>query len=191
MADCGVTMRTPTITEWCDLLSRRTPIDEREHRSVQSFIAHATVLSDPFDESADPVHVTASAIVIDEVVGAERVVLHLHKRLGIWLQPGGHIDRGESPSVAALREAREETGLDVHHPDDGSLFIHLDVHPGPRGHTHLDLRFLVLARGDTPRPAEGESPEVRWFGFEEALAIADEGLRGGLLAARAVDPCAR
>jgi len=184
-------MRIPSITEWCDLLSRRTPVDERERRSTGAFIAAAATLVDPFDEHADPVHVTASAIVIDDVVGAERVVLHLHKRLGIWLQPGGHIEPGESPSAAALREAREETGLAVRHPDDGSLFVHLDVHPGPRGHTHLDLRFLLLARGEPPRPGEGESPEVRWFGFEEALALADEGLRGGLLAARAVDPCAR
>jgi 8-oxo-dGTP pyrophosphatase MutT (NUDIX family) len=112
-------------------------------------------------------------------------VLHLHKRLNIWLQPGGHIEVGEDPPVAALREATEETGLAVFHPDNGPLFFHLDVHPGPRGHTHLDLRYLLLANGDDdPAPAPGESQQVRWFSWEEATEVADAGLVGAIARAR-------
>ena len=96
------------------------------------------------------------------------------------MQPGGHIDDGEAPDVAALREAHEELGMPVAHPHDGPQLIHVDVHPGPRGHRHYDLRYLLLADDVDPQPGEGESPHARWFGADEAFVVADVGLRGGL-----------
>ncbi|HRE03250.1 MAG TPA: NUDIX domain-containing protein [Ilumatobacteraceae bacterium] len=159
-------------------VAARVPLDERERRSIDAFLAHFDALSSPFDEDADPVHVTASAIVI----GARGVVLHKHKRLGLWLQPGGHIDAGELPWDAAVREAQEETGLAIEHADQ--RLAHVDVHPGPRGHTHLDLRYVITAADADPAPPPGESQEVRWFGWDEAIAIADDGLRGALVALR-------
>ena len=69
----------------------RVAIDEREALSLRLFVEYFDRLDQPFSETADPIHVTGSAIVI----GPRGVVLHLHKRLGIWLQPGGHVERGE------------------------------------------------------------------------------------------------
>jgi 8-oxo-dGTP pyrophosphatase MutT (NUDIX family) len=154
------------------------PVDEREARSVATFLEALAGLTHPFDEHANPTHVTASAVV----TGQRGVVLLKHKRLGIWLQPGGHIDPDEDPIDAALREAREETGLDVVlHTQE---VIHVDVHPGPKGHTHLDLRYLVRADGECA-PGEGENPDVRWFAWPDAVATADAGLSGLL---RALEP---
>ena len=90
-------------------LSSRVPLDDRERRSIEAFVSALDSLEDPLNQEADPVHVTGSAIV----VGPRGVLLLRHKRLGIWLQPGGHVDPGETPWNAALREAGEETGLDV------------------------------------------------------------------------------
>jgi 8-oxo-dGTP pyrophosphatase MutT (NUDIX family) len=147
----------------------------RERHSRARFLAELNRLSDPFDRNADPVHVTGSAIV----VGPRGTVLHWHKRLGGWLQPGGHIDPGETPWQAALREAGEETGLPVRHPDDGPRLVHLDVHPaGP--HVHLDVRYLLVGEDVEPAPPPGESQQVRWFTLAEAIALADPGLVDGL-----------
>lgn len=162
------------------------PVDEREERSIVAFLAAYDDLTEPFAEAADPVHVTGSAIV----VGERGVVLHRHKRLGIWLQPGGHVDPGETPWDAARREAAEETGLVAEWPAGSGgcalppRLLHVDVHPGPRGHTHLDLRYLLVAPPDDPRPGAGESPDVAWFGWDDAAAIADAGLIGALAAGR-------
>ena len=150
-------------------LQRHRPREPREARSLQRTLAMLDWLRAPLDETADPTHVTASAIVLG---GDDRVLLHLHKRLGIWLQPGGHVDPGESCEQAALREVAEETGLAGELIEDVPL--HVDVHEGPRGHVHLDVRWLVrVPTGAVPAPADGESPDVAWFAPDDALAATD------------------
>jgi 8-oxo-dGTP pyrophosphatase MutT (NUDIX family) len=152
----------------------------REVASQQRILAELDRLADPCNEQADLTHFTASAIV----VGPRGTVLHLHKRLARWLQPGGHIEAGESPDQGALREATEELGLPVSHPPDGPRLIHLDVHEAALGHVHLDLRYLLVASDVDPAPPPGESPEARWYGWDEAHAAADDALVGALTIAR-------
>ena len=156
--------------------------DGREEQARTHVLAALDRLARPFAEDGGPEHVTASAVV----VGRRGTVLHVHKRLGVWLQPGGHVAEGETPWDAACREAHEETGLAVRHPPGGPLLVHVDVHPGARRHVHLDLRYLLLAPDDDPAPSPGESPVVRWFSWDEALATADVALVGALRAARLV-----
>jgi 8-oxo-dGTP pyrophosphatase MutT (NUDIX family) len=153
----------------------------REVAAQERFVAELGRLRHPCDEHADPTHVTASAVV----VGRRGTVLHLHKRLGIWMQPGGHIDAGETPDIAARREATEELGMVVEHPLDGPHLLHLDVHEAALGHTHLDLRYLLLGEDRDPQPPPGESPEARWFSWDEAMATADVALIDALGLARA------
>lgn len=167
--------------ELVELVRHHAATSPREVAAQERFLAELARLPEPCDEHADPVHVTASGIV----VGRRGTVLHLHKRLGRWMQPGGHIDPGESPPTAARREATEELGLVVEHPSDGPRLIHLDVHEAALGHTHLDLRYLLVGEDADPQPPPGESPDARWYGWDEALAAADEALVSGLGIARA------
>jgi 8-oxo-dGTP pyrophosphatase MutT (NUDIX family) len=159
----------------------------REIASRARFLAELDRLADPFSEHADPVHVTGSAIV----VGPRGTVLHLHKRLHRWLQPGGHVEPGEAPWDTALRESIEETGLPLRHADnvhainsDTPPLVHLDVHPAAKGHVHLDLRYLLTTPDADPSPPPGESPEVRWFSWDDALAVADDALVDALVRVR-------
>ena len=155
------------------------PVDDREAGSVVAFLDALDRLPRPFDQDADPTHVTSSAIVI----GPSGVVLLKHKRLGIWVQPGGHLEPGEELADGARREAAEETGLVLADPPGGPELVHVDVHPGGRGHTHLDLRWLLIGSG-RPAPPAGESPHGSWFGWDEAIARSDPGLRGALRTVR-------
>jgi 8-oxo-dGTP pyrophosphatase MutT (NUDIX family) len=156
------------------------PTSAREVEARQRFLSELASLAAPCDEHAGPTHVTASGIV----VGRRGTALHRHKRLGIWMQPGGHIDAGERPDEAALREAHEELGLPVAHPAAGPLLIHLDVHEAAHGHTHLDLRYLLLGGDEDPRPLPDESPDARWCSWDEAIAMADPALIDALPLAR-------
>jgi 8-oxo-dGTP pyrophosphatase MutT (NUDIX family) len=172
------------LTAVAESVAGRAPVDEREARSQQWTLLELARLARPFDRDSDPTHVTGSAIV----VGPRGVVLHLHKRLDLWLQPGGHLEPGETPWDAARREAQEETGLAVQwfRPlgvGEVPVLAHVDVHDGGRGHTHLDLRYVMSVEGDDePAPTEGESKDVRWFSWPSALEVADPGLAGFLKA---------
>ena len=162
------------------LLADHPAGDGREARSLERVREGMRTLSHPFDRHAALTHVTASAVV----VGPRGVLLHRHRRLHRWLQPGGHLDTGEQPEEAARRECEEETGLAVRHPRGGPVLVHVDVHPAADDHVHLDLRYLVHGPDAEPAPPPGESQAVAWFSWSDAEAVADEALVGALRSAR-------
>lgn len=166
-------------------IAGRDPVDGREAASRARALAELDQLRSPFDRHADAVHVTGSGLLL----GPDGVLLLRHRLLGIWVQPGGHLERGETPWDAARRETAEETGLEVRLADadaDAGVhppLLHLDVHGAAHGHTHLDLRYrLAVVGAPTPRPPAGESQEVAWYRLADALELADPGLRGLLVA---------
>jgi 8-oxo-dGTP pyrophosphatase MutT (NUDIX family) len=163
-----------------DLVRHHRAGDPRESLSKEIMLAELARLDEPFDRAADLTHVTASGVV----VGNRGVVLHRHRRLHRWMQPGGHLDAGETPEVSVIRECREETGLAVAHPASGPAMVHVDVHRSAQDHVHLDLRYLLWAPDQDPAPAPGESPDVAWFSWTDAIDRADEALAGGLRSAR-------
>jgi len=166
-----------------------TPLDDEERRAIAHLERLVASVDDAFLRSTLPTHVTSSAVVLDPT--SRRVLLHLHRRLDRWLQPGGHLEPGERPEDAAIRETLEETGIAVRHPSDGPKVVHLDEHPGPDGHVHLDLRYLLLAEEGAPRAGEGEhtgqgpGPTLRWVDATELAMLADRSL------VRAIEALAR
>jgi 8-oxo-dGTP pyrophosphatase MutT (NUDIX family) len=164
-----------SVADLRERIERITPVDAREELSIGLTLDRLTWPGDPFSENEDDHHVTASSFVIS----SRGVILHRHRRLGIWVQPGGHVDEGERPEDASVRETVEETGLVVHHLDPLELF-HVDVHPGPRGHTHYDLRYVLLGEPFDPQPPESESPDVFWFDFDAAVDRAESSLAPAL-----------
>ena len=164
-----------TIEDLRQQIQRIAPVDAREGVSIEMTLERLAWPGDPYSESEHDHHVTASAFV----VSSRGVILHRHRRLGIWVQPGGHVDLGETPEEACVRETIEETGLLVRQLDPVELF-HVDVHPGPKGHTHYDLRYVLIGEPLPPRPPEGESPEVFWFDFSIASERAEPTLAPAL-----------
>ena len=154
------------------LLSQHVPDDEAEARDREAMIALAEGEGDCFSRASyRPGHFTGSAFVV--CAATREVLLHHHRRLGRWLQLGGHDDGERDLLATALREAREESSL----PDLVPLSpapLDLDVHeiPAARGepsHLHLDVRYALATRSPgSMRLAEGESLGLAWLTLEEA-----------------------
>jgi 8-oxo-dGTP pyrophosphatase MutT (NUDIX family) len=162
-----------TRSEVQQLLLGREPGDAKEEADQRLMLAFLDSLPAPFSRDQKSAHFTASALVLDE--DATRTALVHHRKLGIWVQPGGHLDPGdESVEAAALREVKEETGLDG--AIAGPRPLHLDIHEIPAredmpAHLHLDIRFLVFAAGEVT--VSEESRDVRWLPLEEAVELGD------------------
>ncbi|GAA1488451.1 NUDIX hydrolase [Brachybacterium sacelli] len=114
-----------------------------------------------------PHHLTASAVVID--APAEHVALVWHRKGRFWVQPGGHLEQGETSfERAARREVAEEIGvtaLERLGPGPAVLHRHLlDTAFGACAE-HWDVQYLLRADSPAaalPLHASEESPEVRW-----------------------------
>ncbi|NKR40394.1 NUDIX domain-containing protein [Rhodococcus hoagii] len=118
-----------------------------------------------------PGHITASSLVLDE--DGRHVLLTLHPRVGRWIQLGGHCEPGDETVVdAALREAREESGIEGLRIEPRMLSAHTHPITCSLGvpTRHLDLRFLVTAPGpasEVPITISDESQDLRWFPLDD------------------------
>ena len=113
------------------------------------------------------------------VVHGTRTLLLFHRKLHKWFPPGGHIEPHELPDVAAIREVREETGLEVQLLSVGSLLGNVAVLPQPHcilletiapNHQHIDLIYFAHVIGGELKPSEREAHAARWLSWEELAA---------------------
>ncbi|MET9360542.1 NUDIX hydrolase [Streptomyces sp. NPDC006632] len=138
----------------------------------QAYLDHLSLHPDGMWKACEAGHLTASALVIDPTHG--RVLLTLHKKLGMWLQMGGHCEPGDATvAAAALREAEEESGVAGLSLLPGGP-VRLDRHPIPAPcHWHLDVQYAALAPPGAVEAISDESLDLRWFGYDEVAAVAD------------------
>jgi len=155
------------------LIAAFRPDDEKENKIRERFLSLLSESRDVTARDSWPGHITSSAIILDD--SFERILLINHKKLGRWLQPGGHIEDDCSLQEAAMREVYEETGIRSLTPLLEGIFD-LDIHQIPASvahpeHYHYDVRFLyVTGNGEMPVHDPGETLGAEWFSVEKIIA---------------------
>jgi 8-oxo-dGTP pyrophosphatase MutT (NUDIX family) len=128
--------------------------------------------------SCVPGHFTASSLLVDRACG--KALLTHHRKLGRWLQIGGHCDGDANFAHVAWREMLEESGIE---PRSISAPVDLDIHviparAGEPEHLHLDVRFLTEAPAGAQETANDESLRLAWFAPHEIGTLdADDSVR--------------
>jgi|SRR5665213_1251063 len=125
------------------------------------------------------IHFTSEVFIVHR----DKVLLRMHPKLNIWLSIGGHIEAGEDPNQAALREVREEVGLDVElwggrktfHVDEESFKnlvppVALNRHITGTGHEHVTLVFFATSKTDAVIP-ENDGDQWRWVSKEDLATM--------------------
>lgn len=129
---------------------------------------------------------TASILLVTKSRPKKICLVH-HKKLGVWLQPGGHIEPFETPMNAAIRECREETGIDISshlvpgervdeyaYPLPVPTFI-LEEKIPPHGdqpeHFHIDLLFVISLPEQEVVRQEDEAHGIGWFSLSEVAGL--------------------
>ena len=103
---------------------------------------------------------SATGVVRDD---AGRILLARRADNGRWTLPGGIVDPGEQPSDAALREIREETGVDAEIERLGGVALHPATYPNGDVCEYLNVWFRCRAIGGSARVNDDESTEVGWY----------------------------
>jgi 8-oxo-dGTP pyrophosphatase MutT (NUDIX family) len=129
---------------------------------------------DPFLRERLEGHFTASAWLVDRT--GTRVLLTHHRKLGIWVQLGGHADGDRDLRRVALREAEEESGLTglCVDPEVFDLDRHwIPEHKGVPGHWHYDVRYVVRCGGRGDFVVSAESLALAWRDIRAVAGDAD------------------
>ncbi len=131
---------------------------------------------DCFLRSCVPGHLTGSAWILSP--DRTRTLLTHHHKLDKWLQLGGHADGDTDLLAVALKEAREESGLNNVHAVSAEIFD-VDRHWIPArksdpGHYHYDLRFMIEADPAEPLVISSESKDLAWVEVSRVAALNPE-----------------
>jgi 8-oxo-dGTP pyrophosphatase MutT (NUDIX family) len=146
---------------------------EHQEELRQLYLEHLAAHPDGMWKACETGHVTASALVVEPEHG--RVLLTLHRKLGMWLQMGGHCEPGDTTLAdAAMREATEESGIRGLTLLPGGP-VRLDRHAIPAPcHWHLDVQYAAMAPAGAVEEISEESLDLRWFAYDEVAEVADE-----------------
>lgn len=127
-------------------------------------------------------HFTGSAILVTQDTACKVLLVH-HKKLNVWIQPGGHLETFENPIEGAIREVKEETGIDVSFflteitklddlcsqlPSPDFFFEEtIPAYGDQPEHFHIDSIYIIKVPFQRAQHQREEANDIGWFGQDE------------------------
>ena len=148
------------------------------------YLEHLDGHDDGLLRGCHPDHLTASTLVVSH--DRRHTLLVLHRVVGRWLQTGGHCEpTDDTLAAAALREAREETGIDELVIDPVPVLLSRHQAPcGPlRPAHHLDVQFVAVGAAGARPVMSDESLDLGWFALDHPPEPTDQSVRDLIAAA--------
>lgn len=158
-----------------------TPCNEQEARDREMLLRAIDTLETPLTRDNPFAHFTASAWIVNPA--RDRVLMAWHNIYRTWAWTGGHADGEADLLSVALREAREETGIEAIAPVKPDIYslevltVNSHVKRGAfvSSHLHLNVTYLLAADDAQPlRPKPDENSAVAWLPLEEAAENREE-----------------
>lgn len=147
-----------------NLLERYNPTDANEIVAKSQMLRFLNEYKDCFERSLSVGHFTGSCWLVNS--DGTKFLLTLHKKIGCWLQLGGHADGDSDLARVALKEAYEESGLnhiEFISPEIFDIGVYwVKEYKGVPAHYHYDVRFLMRSYGDSIK-ISNESDDLQWF----------------------------
>lgn len=147
------------------LLQSYNPKDPSELEFKRRMIDFVENYPNCFERSLEIGHITASLWLLNKD-GSKALLMH-HTKLDRWFQLGGHCDGDSDVLNVALKEAREESGIQnivAVSPEIFDIDIHLiPANSKEKAHDHYDVRFLLQAMSDEEVVQNRESKSLRWI----------------------------
>lgn len=164
-----------------EMIERYAPCCEQEAQDKRMMLHYMDIFDDTLLRTNETAHFTASAWVVN--LERNRLLMVYHNIYDSWSWTGGHADGDENLLSVALREVREETGLEDLRPVSEDVFsleiLTVDAH-FKRGryvvpHLHLNLTYLIEANdAQTLRIKPDENSGVKWFDAHDAVKASTE-----------------
>jgi 8-oxo-dGTP pyrophosphatase MutT (NUDIX family) len=181
----------PLLADARRVLSAWIPPDEREEALRREYLG-VLCEADAASRTRAAGHLTASALIVDPY--RRRMLLLLHRLVGLWLPMGGHCEASDGKLAdVALREASEESGIAALTLLPGP--VALDRHPVPCQPTgnsvHLDVAYVAVTEPEAVKTVSAESLDLQWFPLDEpAPEPTDDAVRLLVERARTLLPAA-
>ena len=157
------------------LLNLLSEYNDQSHLK-QRFIDFIEKYEDCFSRENTYGHITGSCWLLDRT--GEKTLLTHHRKLNMWLQPGGHCDGDSDVTAVSLKEAIEETGIERWDFVDGKIFD-IDCHEIPArkdepGHFHFDIRFAMICGESEKYTVSEESHDLAWVPLQDLQSYTKE-----------------